>query len=384
MKTGIYKIENKVNGKIYIGQARNIEDRWKNHKSCLNSGKHDNTYLQRSWDKYGKDNFTFEVIEECKIEKLNELEIKYIRIYNSYTKFKNSNGYNMTLGGDGCLRISDIVLFSGEEYTIHEATAIYGDSVQTLQNYLNRETKMPKKYYDFGFRYKDDNETVYEIRTNAMHERVICDGVIYESVKECCSEYNVNPTTMLSWLDGRRYTPKKFIKLGLRYEFLESKVKEKPKLITRGSFVYCDNKIYRSLKIFSLYNKLSYDMVKRWMRFPQTNNEVLKDLLSKGLKYITKQEAIDMGISIINHDTLKNLGLNHEDFVSGTKPTKKKYNTFKVINLLSNKEYIFESKKDYIRNAEKVMGIKPVTMATIRKYQASKQPYQDLLFEVVS
>ena len=44
---GIYKIENKVNGKVYIGQSIDIEKRWKEHISCLNNRTHHNDYLQK-------------------------------------------------------------------------------------------------------------------------------------------------------------------------------------------------------------------------------------------------------------------------------------------------------------------------------------------------
>ena len=49
---GIYKIENKVNGKVYIGQSVNIKKRWKQHKYELNSNNHVNKHLQASWNKY--------------------------------------------------------------------------------------------------------------------------------------------------------------------------------------------------------------------------------------------------------------------------------------------------------------------------------------------
>ena len=76
--TGIYAIINKVNGKIYVGQAVSIEDRWGDHKARLNRGKHENSHLQRAWDKYGADNFEFTVLTECAEEQLNTMEEYFI------------------------------------------------------------------------------------------------------------------------------------------------------------------------------------------------------------------------------------------------------------------------------------------------------------------
>lgn len=95
---GIYKIENKINGHCYIGQSRDIERRWRDERSAANTPT-DNEYespRSRAFRKYGIENFTFTVLEECSIERLNERERYYIQKYNSYF-----NGYNQTLGGDG-------------------------------------------------------------------------------------------------------------------------------------------------------------------------------------------------------------------------------------------------------------------------------------------
>lgn len=76
--SGIYKITNLVNQKIYIGSAVNVRKRLNLHRSSLNLNKHDNVYLQRAWNKYGLGNFKFEMIEECPIDKLIEREQLYI------------------------------------------------------------------------------------------------------------------------------------------------------------------------------------------------------------------------------------------------------------------------------------------------------------------
>ncbi len=77
-KSGIYKITNIVNNKIYIGSATNINSRWSSHRRYLKLGKHHNIHLQRSYIKYGLENFTFEIIEECLVELLIEKEQFYL------------------------------------------------------------------------------------------------------------------------------------------------------------------------------------------------------------------------------------------------------------------------------------------------------------------
>ena len=97
---GIYKITNQINGKIYIGQSIDIEKRWEDHKYYNSNEK---TKLQYALQKYGVSNFSFEIIELCKQEELNEKEIFWISYYNSY-----EDGYNMTLGGSSFSFITDI------------------------------------------------------------------------------------------------------------------------------------------------------------------------------------------------------------------------------------------------------------------------------------
>lgn len=100
MICGIYKIENLVNHKVYIGQSKNIKLRWSKEKSKAFS-KTSNEYnktLSKAFRKYGIENFSFEILEECSSENLNEKEQYWIKEYNSYLE-----GYNETIGGEGTL-----------------------------------------------------------------------------------------------------------------------------------------------------------------------------------------------------------------------------------------------------------------------------------------
>jgi group I intron endonuclease len=90
----IYKITNMINGKIYIGQTKQKPNhRWNNHKSLSNNKKkHKNMAITSAIAKYGKENFTFEVIDHAfSYDELNNLEEKYIEKFNTLCP----HGYNV-------------------------------------------------------------------------------------------------------------------------------------------------------------------------------------------------------------------------------------------------------------------------------------------------
>lgn len=74
MTCGIYKITNKINGHSYIGQSLNIEQRWTEHKKCINNTESWDRSLYKAIRKYGLDNFSWEIIEECSEENLDNRE----------------------------------------------------------------------------------------------------------------------------------------------------------------------------------------------------------------------------------------------------------------------------------------------------------------------
>jgi len=107
-KTFIYKITNTINKKLYIGKttAQNPINRWYRHLSIAKNKTTFNRAYQlvhKSINKYGKKNFTFEVIEECSSEALGlDREKFWIDFYKTNVlKYGSVFGYNLTEGGDG-------------------------------------------------------------------------------------------------------------------------------------------------------------------------------------------------------------------------------------------------------------------------------------------
>lgn len=62
-RSGIYKIEHIASGRVYVGSAVQLNLRWNNHRHYLRMGAHHSHYLQRAWNKYGEDAFSFSVLE---------------------------------------------------------------------------------------------------------------------------------------------------------------------------------------------------------------------------------------------------------------------------------------------------------------------------------
>ena len=114
---GIYCIQNNINGKRYIGLSKHCMKRWYDHyNKSTNSNKKDDLEkpLYKAMKKYGRDNFSFSIIEECDESQLRDKEIYWIAYYDSYNK-----GYNATLGGD---KPGENTVHLGEEHGMAKLT----------------------------------------------------------------------------------------------------------------------------------------------------------------------------------------------------------------------------------------------------------------------
>ena len=152
----IYRIKNNIDGKSYIGQycKDNPRGRFTIHKR---NAKNETAteYLYRAIRKHGVENFEFTVVCICTKEELNDLEIKYIKEFDTF----GENGYNMTSGGQGIrdfkhspetierLRVSSTGRFPDEETRkrISEGLMGHGCSEETREKHRKNATGVPKK-----------------------------------------------------------------------------------------------------------------------------------------------------------------------------------------------------------------------------------------------
>ena len=98
--SGIYRILNSTNNKVYIGSAKSISKRFWEHKYNLKNNNHANIHLQLSWNKYGEENFIFEILEKINnnTENIKEVLLMREQYWIDITNCTNRNfGYNICL-----------------------------------------------------------------------------------------------------------------------------------------------------------------------------------------------------------------------------------------------------------------------------------------------
>lgn len=136
---GIYKFENNITHQVYIGQSVDIEDRYRHHLSAAKREPNATKFYQ-NLNKYGIDNFTFSVVEQCAKEELDEKECYWIAYYDSY-----NNGYNSTIGGltpQPRYKLNDTQIqniyneLQADELSMKEIANKYNISIRTLY-YIN-------------------------------------------------------------------------------------------------------------------------------------------------------------------------------------------------------------------------------------------------------
>ena len=196
---GIYKITNKINGHCYIGQSVDINRRWQSHRK--NYGIESNISLYQAFNKYGLDNFSFEIVEECSIEELNDKEKFYIEYFQSYI-----NGYNMTKGGEGTpggvvkITEKDLIeiynLLINSKQTQREIAKLYEVGEDTISEINQGKTRVLSGY-DFPLRKKESKELIIKHKIPSREELI--KDIYNSSFASVAKKYGVSHTTIRRW-----------------------------------------------------------------------------------------------------------------------------------------------------------------------------------------
>ena len=185
----IYKITNKINGKIYIGETTSsLEQRWKDHCRDGKNGSHNKSVLHDAMHKYGIDNFSIEQIDKVPDEQRFEKETEYIIKYQSLV---SQHGYNIVLYGTGygIYNADDFVELWEQGYTQQEIIDIIGCSQSTVKKFLSSYGVT-----SFDFKSRAGIESAKKQGLNKPIEQYSLDGQFiqeWESASDC-ARHNID------------------------------------------------------------------------------------------------------------------------------------------------------------------------------------------------
>lgn len=189
----IYIIRNDINSKVYVGQTfRSLEERWKEHlrSKCSKGEKH--MLIKRAIFKYGKEHFTISILEKCEESKLDEREVYYIKLYNSYL-----SGYNMTKGGqEGTKPLKllnvekEIISLYKEGFSLREIAKEYNVDKCTIKHILEINNIKIRKVRTYKYTRKDKMNILKDL--NVLNR------------KEIMIKYNISASYLSQLINGQR------------------------------------------------------------------------------------------------------------------------------------------------------------------------------------
>lgn len=225
-RSGIYKIENLVNHKVYIGQAVDVHRRIKKHFWDTENG--NSKMMHQDICKYGIENFKADVLEYCPEDELYEKEREYIEKYNSYL-----NGYNLRKGGrenegwivptetreksrennlGGRSHFARITVCDGIEFECaKECARHFNIPYACIKDWLSHKAKMPKEWFDRGLHYKDEPIEMYQVQKD-KRIRVVWDDIVYPSIRSFCKELNIDRGLIRKIRAGEKPIPEEWVK----------------------------------------------------------------------------------------------------------------------------------------------------------------------------
>ncbi|WOF33042.1 NUMOD3 domain-containing DNA-binding protein (plasmid) [Bacillus subtilis] len=209
----MYVIKNIKNNKCYIGMSMNIERRKSLHFSGLRANRHENERLQNSFNKYGENNFEFEIIiqnDKFTKDELFHLEQMFIKIFNTIDR---DIGFNLTLGGKGSLgwKMPKEERQRRAEAYKGEGNPFYGkshskESIERKIKNTNYSFTQSKEYRDkisksmkgkiFSKEHSMNKSIAQKGGKNPSARKISIEGKIYECIQDAVNDLGIKHTTI--------------------------------------------------------------------------------------------------------------------------------------------------------------------------------------------
>jgi group I intron endonuclease len=156
VRSGVYAIENAINGKVYVGSSVDVLGRCREHRRLLLLGKHTNRHLQFSWTKYGGEAFRFRLLERCSTASLIGREQHHIDTRNRSCLYNICLIAGTTLGQrlspEACKNISASKM--GIPHTLEHNAAI-GNAHRGMKHHHTLESMAKLRILQTGRKYDD-------------------------------------------------------------------------------------------------------------------------------------------------------------------------------------------------------------------------------------
>lgn len=326
----IYMATNKVNGKSYIGLTTgSLENRCKQHKS---QAKRVDGLFQRAINKYGWDNFSWEVLEDDidSIDDLNKREVYYIDKYDTF-----NNGYNMTLGGMSPSIIGENHprnLYGDElwinikkeliktDESLHLIAEKYGVSIHALRHFSSMRVKQYIWGDDYNPRLNRKLTVGMELLENIYVDRVIKGKVI----SDISREYGIGIRIIRDFLNRKTHKDE-YLYLDKKYKKVTKKDIQspfKPRKVTYDIMEKVYLEYHTTYTTYSLLSK-KYEL----------SSTTIRDFLNGNIGYTLDwiEEYKHKNKYFLENNSLKNIFENiFKEFFVDDKSYKEIYNTLNL------------------------------------------------------
>lgn len=213
----IYEIRNIITNDIYIGSTNNFKKRIWTHKRQLIKNKHHSIYLQRSVNKYGLNNFMFNILELAESKDLLKTEQHYIDSKNpSYNCAKSSTApmKNKKHSDETKRKMSQI--HKGNKYNLGKK---HSDEYKEIKRQLRLGTKLSvntkQKMSETAKKINSINRIDHE---KAKKKIIDSNGLIHYSLTDCAKFHNIHIATLCDILHGRHSKTRK----GVSFKYYEN------------------------------------------------------------------------------------------------------------------------------------------------------------------